>query len=187
MSDGAQHPSGGAEGSGTTTFQRSELRGGGIDSLHVTEGRTAMKTMFAIVAALLITCMAQAQDVPARVRASFEKKYANAENVSWDVNEDGEYIALFSEGTAEMSARYDEGGNWLSTTVYLDQEQTPASVQKSVAKQFPEYEMYDVIRVESPTGSWYEATLESEDDALIIQINADGKILKRESIMIDME
>jgi predicted RNA-binding protein (virulence factor B family) len=146
-----------------------------------------MKTLSVLFILILCTVSVWAQDIPASVEAAFQTRFANAEAVVWDELEEGQFTATFILAGPEMSARFDAEGNWQSTTVYLDQTDVPSAVQKAVAKQFPAYEMYDVVRVEEPAGKFYEMTLESEEDALVVQVSETGKILKKEAIAVDME
>jgi hypothetical protein len=129
----------------------------------------------------------RAQDIPATVESAFDKRFTKAEAVVWDELEESQFTATFILAGLEMSARFDADGIWQSTTLYLDQTDVPSAVQKTVAKQFPEYDMYDVVRVEEPNWKYYEMTLESEEDALVVQVSEEGKILKKEAIAIDTE
>lgn len=146
-----------------------------------------MKLLAVVLCAVLLPLAAAAQDVPVSVEKTFMKKFTAAENVVWDVTEEGAHIAMFLMDGRDMSALFTEEGVWVSTTTYIDQADIPGKIQSTVAKQFPDYEMYDVARVESPGGIYYEAMLESETDALLLQVNADGKILKKEAVAVDME
>lgn len=146
-----------------------------------------MKTLNVVFLALFLTLSAAAQEPPKKVVAAFDKMYPKAENVLWDVTEDGEYFAAFYKGTVEMNALFTEGGTWISTTTFLDQADVPEKILAAVAKKFPDYDMYDVVRIETPAGTSFEATLESDSSALAIVISGDGKILKKETIVIDEE
>jgi hypothetical protein len=146
-----------------------------------------MKTLSVVLLVLLCAVAVRAQDVPASVETAFNKRFANAESIVWDELEEGEFTATFILKNVEMSARFDADGVWMSSTIYLEDTDVPSAVQKSIAKQFPEYDMYDVVRVENPNGKYYEMTLESEEDALVVQVGETGKILRKEPIAIDME
>jgi hypothetical protein len=146
-----------------------------------------MKLLYVVLCALLLPFTTAAQDAPASVEKSFTKKFNAVESVVWDVTEEGDHIAMFLLDGRDMSALFSEDGTWLSTTTYIDQADIPDKIQSTVARQFPDYEMYDVARVETPGGVYFEAMLESEADALLLQINADGKILKKEAVAVDIE
>lgn len=146
-----------------------------------------MKTLSVALLLLLCAVAVCAQDIPASVETAFHQRFAKAENTVWDELEEGEFTATFVLGNVEMSARFNAAGEWMSSTVYLEESDVPSAVQKAVAKQFPAYDMYDVVRVEDNKTKFYEMTLESEEDALVVQVSEDGKILKKEAIAIDME
>lgn len=146
-----------------------------------------MKTLSVVLLLLFCSVSVHAQDVPAAVEKAFQQQFAKAESVVWDELEEGEFTATFVLKNVEMSVRYDSEGAWLSSTLFLEDTDVPSAVQKAVAKQFPEYDMYDVVRVEDPKGKYYEMTLESEDNALVVQVSEAGKILKKEAIAVDME
>jgi len=146
-----------------------------------------MNVLHVFLLILLLPLLAGAQDIPDTVERSFARRFAQAENVIWDTDEDGDHIAMFLLSGKDMSAQFHEDGEWVSTTTYIDQAEIPRKIQSTVAKQFSDYEIYDVARVETPGGVYFEAMLESENDALLVQINADGGILKREILAIDVE
>ena len=138
--------------------------------------------------ALVITLSAQQADVPQPVEKALVSQYPRAAEVIWDVTEEDEYVATFLIGQLEMSARYNAGGHWLGSMLYLDQGEVPDVVHRTVSRMFSAYEMYDVMKVESPDGdSFYEAILESESEALIVRFSLEGKILLKERIEIDLE
>jgi hypothetical protein len=146
-----------------------------------------MKVSLVLLAFLFLTVSLVAQDVPASVEKAFDKRFAKVESVIWESNEDGSYVALFLMDGADMSAQYNAEGGLLSTTTYIDEIDIPAKVQKVVAKKFPDYEMYDISRVETPVGTYFEVMLESDSDALMLQVKGDGTILKKEAVAIDIE
>ena len=49
------------------------------------------------------------------------ERFAQAENVIWDTDEDGDHIAMFLLSGKDMSAQFHEDGEWVSTTTYIDQ------------------------------------------------------------------
>ncbi|MDX9759413.1 MAG: PepSY-like domain-containing protein [Bacteroidota bacterium] len=146
-----------------------------------------MKTLTVVVLLVLCAAVARAQDVPSTVVSAFQQRYAAAHHTVWDELEEGEFTATFVLGNVEMSVRYNAAGEWLSATVYLEESDVPSAVRNAVATQFPEYDMYDVVRVEDATAAFYEMTLESEEDALVVQVATDGRILKKEIIAVDMD
>lgn len=146
-----------------------------------------MKTLTVFVFLVLCAAVLRAQDVPSTVVSAFQQRYAAAQHTVWDELEEGEFTATFVLGHAEMSARFSPAGEWLSATVYLEESDVPSAVRNAVATQFPDYDMYDVVRVENPSAAFYEMTLESEEDALVVQVATDGRILKKEIIAVDMD
>ncbi len=146
-----------------------------------------MKTLSVALLFVLCAVAVRAQDIPASVETAFTQRFANAEGIVWDELEEGEFTATFILKGIEMSARFDADGGWILTMVYLEDTDVPSAVQKAIAKQFPEYDMYDVVRVENPNGRYYEMTLESEENALVVQVGETGKILKKEPVAVDME
>lgn len=146
-----------------------------------------MKTLSVVFLLVLCAVAVRAQDVPAAVETAFHQRFAKAANTVWDELEEGEFTATFVLGSAEMSARFSPAGEWRSATVYLEESDVPSAVRSAVAKKFPDYDMYDVVRVENTKTRFYEMTLESEEDALVVQVGEDGSILKKEIIAVDMD
>lgn len=146
-----------------------------------------MKTMSIILVLVLCAMTVRAQEVPSSVAQAFQQRYPAAQHTVWDELEEGEFTATFVLGSAEMSARFSPAGEWRSATVYLEESDVPSAVRSAVAKKFPDYDMYDVVRVENTKTRFYEMTLESEEDALVVQVGEDGSILKKEIIAVDMD
>jgi hypothetical protein len=137
---------------------------------------------------LIVSLSAQQTDIPHAVEKALSQRYPKAEAVIWDVTEEGEYVATFMLGKMEMSARYSGKGDWLGAILYLEQAEIPDAIHRTVARQFDSYEMYDVTKVELPSADgYYEAILESEDEALIVRFSAAGKVLLRDRIEMDLE
>ncbi|MCZ7556566.1 MAG: PepSY-like domain-containing protein [Bacteroidia bacterium] len=137
---------------------------------------------------LIATLSAQQTDIPQAAEKALSQRYPKAEAVIWDVTEEGEYVATFMLTQTEISARYNAKGVWLGSILYLEHESVPEAVHRAVARQFPDYEMYDVTKVELPSAEgYYEAILESESEALIVRFSAAGKVLLKELIEMDLE
>ncbi|HOJ03595.1 MAG TPA: hypothetical protein PK916_06300 [Bacteroidota bacterium] len=142
----------------------------------------------ALFFSLVLTLMAQQIEIPVPVQEAQNLRYPKAEAVIWDATEEGEFVATFMLGALELSSRYDEKGMWLGTLIYLDQSDVPQPIHATVARKYSSYEMYDVMKVEEPAGgSYYEATLESDADALLVRFDAAGKVLLSERIDMELE
>lgn len=89
----------------------------------------------AITTAILFTiCILQScrTEVPEAVLLSFEAKYGNAQNVSWGKENKSEYEAEFSINNINMSANFDNRGDWVETEVVIEPKNAPAEIVKTI-------------------------------------------------------
>jgi len=136
---------------------------------------------------IVVQLPAQHIGIPDSVVKSMHFLYPKAESVIWDYTEDEEYVATFMLQSVEMSARFDSEGSWLGSIVYLDQMDVPQAIHDTLQRLFPDFEMYDVMKIEAPSGeTYYEAVLESVSTALLVRFDEHGTVLLEESIDLDV-
>ncbi len=133
-------------------------------------------------------------EVPAPVRTSFEKKYANASNTRWgrysmtdddykdmypDTDLDtSDYQVNYRWNDADYTAWYDAEGNWIRTSGSIANDKLPIAINKSIEK---EYAGYNVVKVDEENykgGTKYRIKLEKGDEKVKIHVTSSGEILK---------
>ena len=138
---------------------------------------------------LLLACMCYtttfaqkitADKVPAAVSTAFKTKFAQADKVSWEM-EDGNYEVSFTNGGKKQSAIFDKSGRWLETETGIAASALPKAVSDGIAKQFAGYAIKDVAQLETPDkGSIYEVELAKDKEHLDVQLSSKGEVLNKE-------
>ena len=145
-----------------------------------------MKKLFATVAvAVLVSLTSFAADivkVSARVQAAFQKEFATATNVSWEVlkNEDI-YHASFIYGSEVMEAYYSGDGDMIAIARQVSPERLPLLVSKAVKENFGKYSVKSASEYMSADNTSYIVTLENEKSTVIARIYNSGlaEVLKK--------
>ncbi|HUR67138.1 MAG TPA: PepSY-like domain-containing protein [Chitinophagaceae bacterium] len=139
-------------------------------------------------------------EVPAKTKASFEKKYPKATNVKWGNHKpDKEKIDWELSGWPEMDeqdhkvwfhwqgseheSRYNKSGDWVGTTnVITSPASLPAAVTKAIRSQYDGYAIRYVTREDDKDRSAYEVILEKGTDKVRALIGENGEVLKKKKM-----
>ncbi|MBK7442071.1 MAG: PepSY-like domain-containing protein [Bacteroidetes bacterium] len=137
----------------------------------------------AITTAILFTiCILQScrTEVPEAVLLSFEAKYGNAQNVSWGKENKSEYEAEFSINNINMSANFDNRGDWVETEVVIEPKNAPAEIVKTINVQYSGYQIKSIESIETADkGLSYEVIITKRAKKLEIMFNETGNILEK--------
>lgn len=135
-----------------------------------------MKKSIFMVAVLVISLIACAQNPPKSVADNFKMKFQNATKVKWDQEEENEWEAEFKMNGDEMSASFDNAGKWLETEKELKKNELPAAVLEAVNAEYAGYKMEEAAEIEKPDFKGYELGIEKGEEELEILVAADGRI-----------
>ena len=116
-----------------------------------------------------------AQNVPAPVKESFEKKFPNTVVKKWD-KEDGGYEANFTSNGKTMSATFDASGNWKETETDIKVSELPAAVSSYIKTNYDGATIKEAAITETAKGKMYEAEVKGKD----LLFDMQGKFLKIE-------
>ena len=86
---------------------------------------------------------------PAKVRASFQRDYPNASNVSWTKYR-GDWTATFGNGINYSTAVYHANGERRDTRTPVTRNEMPKNVLDSIFKRRPGTRLEDIIKIEIP-------------------------------------
>jgi len=137
-----------------------------------------MKKAFLIIFAsgLILMACSQSSVPPKDVQAAFTEKFNTVKGLKWSY-EDDEWEAEFRSGGKEMSASFDENGNWLETETKLKNGNVPENILKTVDLKFNGWETEEIERIEKPDYNGYEIILEKEESETEILISDAGEII----------
>ena len=121
--------------------------------------------------------------VPQAVASAFQAKFPSTQPVQWEEEDKGIYEADFKLNKHKTSASFDASGTWLSTETEIKKNALPDAVRQGIGKAFPDYEVDEAEKIETPDGLAYEVELEKEEGGKDIEVealfSAEGKLLKQ--------
>jgi len=136
-----------------------------------------MKKIIVIAIAILSSNMIFAQktkDVPAPVKAAFQKQYPNVSKVEWE-KEDGNYEAEFDINKIENSVLYDSSGKLLEAEMEIQLKDLPAGVLEYVQTNYKGQKVNEAAKITDANGT---VTFEAEIGKMDVIFDEKGKFLK---------
>jgi len=138
-----------------------------------------MKKLFIIVfvtGAIALSASGQKlkeSQVPAEVKAAFQKQYPSA-TASWD-KEDANYEANFKQSGKAMSALIDKNGTIVETETDIPVTDLPKAAQDYMKKNYPGTKIEEAAKIVKANGDInYEAEVHHKD----VIFDANGKFIK---------
>ena len=123
------------------------------------------------------------KSVNALVKQSFQKEFAGAQSVSWEVISNKDiFHASFILNNERLNAYFDSEGTLLATGRYVKQENLPMLVTKGLGIRYKQYNVLEAIEFVNGYETSYIIKLENEKLSLYVQAYNDGSstILKKE-------
>jgi len=123
------------------------------------------------------------KSVSALVKQSFQKEFAGAQSVSWEVISDKDiFHASFIYNNERLNAYFDAEGTLLATGRYVKQENLPMLVTKGVAVRYKQCNVLEAIEFVTGSETSYIIKLDNEKLSMYIQAFSDGSstLLKKE-------
>lgn len=109
------------------------------------------------------------------VLESFKKEFANAEQVTWDKQEEFDKVTFLLAGSRAV-AYFNAQGELAGSVRDLFFNQLPLSVMTAVDKRFPEAAIYDVREISNDYGTSYRITLEEKSKKKVVRVDSAGRI-----------
>jgi hypothetical protein len=123
------------------------------------------------------------KSVSALVKQSFQREFAGAQSVSWEVISDKDiFHASFIYNNERLNAYFDAEGTLLATGRYVKQENLPMLVTKGVAVRYKQYNVLEAIEFVTGNETSYIIKLDNEKVSMYVQAHNDGTttLLKKE-------
>ena len=138
-----------------------------------------MKKLALMIVAAMITSLSFAQkiqekDVPASVKASFQKNYPNIKEVKWD-KEGEKFEASFDLNKIDNSVLFDAQGNLLETEVEIELNQLPKGVLEYVKANYKGKKVKEAAKITDAKGT---VTYEAEIKGMDLLFDSNGKFIK---------
>jgi hypothetical protein len=123
------------------------------------------------------------KSVNALVKQSFQKEFAGAQSVSWEVISDKDiFHASFIYNNERLNAYFDAEGTLLATGRYVKQENLPMLVTKGINARYKQYDVLEAIEFVTGYETSYIIKIENEKLSMYVQAHSDGSttLLKKE-------
>ncbi|MGN6541470.1 MAG: PepSY-like domain-containing protein [Ginsengibacter sp.] len=120
----------------------------------------------------LASCGNNTSNVPANVKANFEKDFPGV-NAKWD-KEDSSFEASFKQNNNTMSAMYDANGNKLETEQDIDAAAIPQNIKDYVFQNYKGKNIKEAIITKANSEVNYEAEVKEND----LLFTKDGQFIK---------
>ncbi|MBL0329290.1 MAG: PepSY-like domain-containing protein [Bacteroidetes bacterium] len=145
-----------------------------------------MKKLFVLLVSVMTATAANAQkiateNVPTPVTTAFKAKFSIAEKTAWEMDYDN-YVADFSVGKTNFSAKFDKEGKWIETVTYVKSSELPKAIKESLSKKYGElsaYKIEDARKIEKEKETIYEMEIIKVKTRLMWSLTMKGKWLKK--------
>jgi len=140
------------------------------------------KIICLLFVSLIFGYTAKAQtEVPAPVKTAFTKLFANASEAEWEAQDKYFEASFYNDDEYLTAVRIDKTGKWIQTSTEIADTDIPKAVSDAVSKELPEGEINFAAKVKTADGkNFFDIVVYTESDAFSMQIDATGKVLKKE-------
>src|ERR1043165_8989846 len=140
-----------------------------------------MKKIILSLSALLAVSAVSAQKispdiVPAPVTEAFKAKFSIAEKTTWEIDYD-KYVADFTVGKNDFSAKFDKDGKWLETDTYIKASDLPKNIHKEVSQKYGELSAYKIEaaqKVEKEKETNYVLEVKKGEETYMLEFAENG-------------
>jgi hypothetical protein len=123
--------------------------------------------------------------VPELVEMAFAKRFVNATDVEWGMEDETEWEAEFKMNAKDYSANFDNNGNWKETEYKINIADIPVEVKSAIDKSFEGYKIEEAEVSETDNGKVYEFELEKGESNIEVAISTNGKVIDKEELNND--
>jgi hypothetical protein len=133
-----------------------------------------------IVALSMISVSAFGQKKPPEnVKKEFTKKYASAQSIKWESEENNEWEAEFDMDGKKMSASFDNSAKWIESETEITEKELPFSVVSTLNKDFQGYRKGHIEIFENTETKGFELGLTKGETSIEVIIDNNGKVIKK--------
>ena len=137
-----------------------------------------MKKLFVSAAlALAVVTSSFAGDmvkVDKKIQSAFQKEFASAFNPRWEAVGDGVYHVSFTQNSEVMDAYYNEDAELISIARYVNNDQLPLLVTKTLNQKFKGAEISQIRELVTENETSYLVTAKSDNGVVIARVFTSG-------------
>lgn len=136
--------------------------------------KLALMMITAMITSLTFAQKLHEKDVPAPVKASFQRNYPNIKEVKWD-KEGEKFEASFYLNKIDNSVLFDAQGNLLESEIEIELNQLPKGVLEYVKANYKGQKVNEAAKITDAKG---KVTYEVEIKGMDILFDSYGKFIK---------
>jgi len=143
------------------------------------------KFLLLIVVALFATSAFSQYGVPRKIKKAFEAKYPDAQDVQkWESDDnrqrkDVEWTVKYQIDGRAMTSTYDYKENWLITLAFIEVDELPDAVVRSVQDEYQGSEIILAAKMQEPGFDGYGVAFMYKKERWGIAITNEGKVMRR--------
>ena len=145
-------------------------------------------------------------EVPEATRTSFEAKYPQASDITWNYHEpviaapiewdwtdwpvidSNDYVANFKVNDDDYWVWYNDSGDWIGTVSEVnDYSALPAPVSNVIKSQYPQFKITSVDKENDKNHTAYEIKMENGEDKVKMLIAENGQVIKKKGKIDDVK
>lgn len=120
------------------------------------------------------------EKVPSYVLSAFKNKFPEASNVKWELENKTTYEAEFKMNDMEVSANFNNLGDWLETETEIKSTEIPEIIKETLSKDFSGYKINEASKLESTVyGNCFELEIQNVKETIDVIFAQDGIVLNK--------
>jgi hypothetical protein len=125
-------------------------------------------TAFSFAAVTPTTTSLAPASISKNVINSFNREFANASNIQWEVKENFVKVQ-FNVNDMVLFAYFNKGGELIAVTRFISPNQLPPELLTSLKKTNSNYWVSDLFEIQTESGTSYFATVENADQIVVLK------------------
>jgi len=129
------------------------------------------------------------EQVPAKVKIGFEKKYPRAEDAIWSKEENGLYAAQYwdADNDIYITAYLEDDGTWSKSMMEVTQKSFTEAMRKYFEANYKDMLISTIMATQEAGGRYtYEIEIESEEKLISLQMDRYANILHQSEEVISI-
>ena len=139
-----------------------------------------LKTGLLIIGFSIMGC-AQKGNVSKNAEQAFNQRFPNADKVSWEKENAGEWEVEFELEGKEFSANFNVNGDWLETESEIENSKVPAKVSKLMIEKYSEAKIKEIYKVERKDGVFYEYEFKLNGETQEVLLDSSANLVKKQN------
>jgi len=110
----------------------------------------------------------------AKAFKDFSRSFKNVSNASWEITNEGAFVATFNEEKTNNKVYYSPNGNYLCTIIRYSEKEMPQSVRQMVKSTYYDYSITTVEEVQFSSSHAYRVHIDDGKHTKIIRVTDEG-------------